>query len=477
MIIKGYLFSILYGIVCLGISLVLYKLGLDKKYTRKAVHILVGFEWVILYHYFGASVHFLAVALIFTALLALLYFTRLTPMISSDSDNAPGTVYYGVAMSIMAALSLFIDGLVIPFGIGVFATSFGDGFAGLFGQIVKKHNPEIYRGKTIVGFLSNLIISFLIPLVFNAIFDMGISVWQCVLVAVLSASLEMISAWGLDNIVVTLGVSFFVYMMINFDAYLAYIIPIMLTPFIIAFVIQKKALTTAGTLAAVILDIAVTISLGNYGFILLLTFLVGSVLIDKIKERKNKDDGITKKGDCRDITQVIANGLVPMISVLLFAITKNEILIAAYVASLAEAFADTAASGFGVFSNSTFDILKLKRCEKGISGGVSLIGTLAAFAVSFVIPALAYAFGIIELAYFIVCTLAAFVGVFLDSVLGSLVQVKYQCGGCGKITEREIHCEEKTRKVSGISFVDNDAVNLISGLLAALFACLLLLTL
>ena len=44
MIIKGYLFSILYGIVCLGISLVLYKLGLDKKYTRKAVHILVGFE-------------------------------------------------------------------------------------------------------------------------------------------------------------------------------------------------------------------------------------------------------------------------------------------------------------------------------------------------------------------------------------------------------------------------------------------------
>ncbi len=475
MIVKGYLFSLLYGMACLLVSLVLYKLGLDKKYTRKAVHILVGFEWVILYHYFGTSVHFLAVALIFTALLAILYFTQLTPMISSDSDNAPGTVYYGVAMSVMAALSLFIDGLIISFGIGVFATSFGDGFAGLFGQIIKKHNPKIYREKTLVGFLANLIISFLIPLVFNAVFDMGISVWQCVLVAVLSASLEMISEWGLDNIVVTLGVSFFVYMMMNFDAYLSYIVPIMLTPFIIALVLQKKALTRVGTAFAVILDVAVTLALGNYGFILLLTFLAGSVIIDKIKDRKAKDDGISKKGDCRDAMQVIANGLVPMISAILFAITQNKIFIAAYVASLSEAFADTAASGFGVFSKSTFDIVKFKRCEKGISGGVSLVGTISALAVSFVIPLLAYAFSLVDLLSLFVCVLAAFFGVLVDSMLGSLIQVKYKCIVCGKITEREEHCCEKTEKISGIPFFDNDAVNLTSGTISAVLACLVLL--
>ena len=39
----GYSLSLLYGILCLLISVVAYKLGMEKRYTRKIVHILVGF--------------------------------------------------------------------------------------------------------------------------------------------------------------------------------------------------------------------------------------------------------------------------------------------------------------------------------------------------------------------------------------------------------------------------------------------------
>ena len=49
-----------------------------------------------------------------------------------------------------------------------------------------------------------------------------------------------------------------------------------------------------------------------------------------------------------------------------------------------------------------------------------------------------------------------------DSVLGSLVQVKYRCAVCGMVTERETHCGEKTLCVRGARWVSNDAVNLMS---------------
>ena len=123
-IIKGYIFSVLYGLICIAFGLLLYKLGLPKKYTRKTVHILVGFEWTILYIFMGPSLHFLAVCLAFTLLLLVTHVKKLVPAMSSDGDNAPGTVYYAVAMSVLATVSYFEPRFVLPFGIAVFCTSF-----------------------------------------------------------------------------------------------------------------------------------------------------------------------------------------------------------------------------------------------------------------------------------------------------------------------------------------------------------------
>ena len=145
----AYLASLSYGIVCLLISMLVYKFGVPKKYTRKIVHILVGFEWVILYHFMGVGLHFVAVCLIFTALLAISYKKSLMPMISSDGDNAPGTVYYGISMSVMAIVSLFLENFVFAFGIAVFCTSIGDGLAGVIGSSVSRFNPKIYKNKSL----------------------------------------------------------------------------------------------------------------------------------------------------------------------------------------------------------------------------------------------------------------------------------------------------------------------------------------
>ena len=105
MIALGYFGALIYGGLCLLLASLLYKLSVPKKYTRKVVHILIGAEWFIFYHNLGASLHFIAVCLIFTALIWISYKKSLMPMISSDKDNAPGTVYYCISMTVMATVS------------------------------------------------------------------------------------------------------------------------------------------------------------------------------------------------------------------------------------------------------------------------------------------------------------------------------------------------------------------------------------
>ena len=472
MLILGYVLSVAYGLFCILLGFIAYKLGMAKKYTRKLVHMLVGFEWIILNHFMGAGIHFLIVCLAFTAFLAVSHFAKLTPMMESEGDNSPGTVFYGVAMSIMAFICLFVPEMQYPFGIGVFCTSLGDGFAGVVGQMIRKGNPKIFGNKSLFGTLAAFAVSSLVAFVMNAVFSMGLSPWSCLAIGLFSAGIELVGFFGLDNIGVTLGASLLSYALINVPIFGQFIIPIILTPFIIAAVIEKKALTPAAVFLAVVLDIVVSVALGNFGFILLLVFLVGSVLIDKIKDKKRADDGITKRGSCRDSVQVVANGLIPMLMAIFFAIKPSDGFVLAYVAVLAEAFADTAASGIGVFSRETYDIFKFRKCEKGISGGVSVIGTLAALLVSFVIPLLAAAFGMISIIDAVIAAALAFAGVMFDSLLGSLLQVKYRCAVCGKVTEREIHCDKVTEKISGFAFFDNDVVNLFSGIFAAALALL-----
>lgn len=463
-ILMGYILAIVYVLFAIGIALVAYKLGLSKKYTRKIVHILVGFEWVILSHFFGPSYHFLIVCVVFTMALALSYFKKLLPAMSSDSENDPGTVYYGLSMTILSVVALFIPEIMLPFGIGVFCTSIGDGVAGIVGQAVKKHNPKVYRSKTLYGTLANLISSFLVALTFKLVFDMPLAVYHCLFIAILSSGLELVGAFGLDNLYVSVGIAFFAYALIFLPDTHLYVIPIITAPYIVALVLEKKALTSLGLIMALILDFIVSFVFQNFGFLVLISFFVGALIVDKIKKRRVKVDTITLKEGTRDLIQVIANGLIPLVMAILYSYTRHFGFLIAYVATLAEAFADTVASGFGVFSKSTYDIFKLKKCECGISGGVSLVGTFAGLVGAFILSLylLIFDFKLVLLA-----TATAFLGVIFDSFLGSLFQIKFRCTVCGKITEKYSHCDAPTKKEGGFAFFDNDVVNLLSGAFTA----------
>ena len=479
MILKGYLFGIGYAAVCLVLSFILYKLGLPKRYTRKVVHILVGLEWVILYHFMGAGVHFLAVCILFLLLLLVAYKGRLMPMISSESDNAPGTVYYAVAMTGVAAVGCFVPDVMLPFGIGVFATSIGDGFAGVVGQCIKRCNPKIYGEKTLLGALTNLVLTTASAYLLSSIYSMDIGLVYCLAIGLLSLGLELITPYGLDNISITWAVTTLAYAFMYFEDIDSYLLPIISTPIIIAFVSSKKALTRGGIVAAILLDLAVSLAIGNAGFVVLCSFFLGAIIVDKLKKKAKRQTKVDKceDKDCRNYIQVFANGLVALVSSVAFIITESPLCIIPFVASLAEAFSDTVASGIGAFATNVYDPFRRRRCEGGLSGGMSLEGTTASLLGALFISYIAYALGLVGYGIrelFIVAA-CAFLGAIFDSMLGSLIQVKYRCTVCGALTEREEHCDTPTVRDSGLTAIDNDVVNILSCTFASILALVLVL--
>ena len=470
MILQGYCIAFGYALVCIALGFLARRLGLPKPYTRKMIHVTVGAEWVILYHFMGVSIHFLIVCLACFAFLFVSY--RLgwfSSTMGSDGDNAPGTVYYALSMSLMAAVTLLDPVFLLPFGIAVACTSFGDGAAGIIGQAVRRGNPKIYRKKTLFGTLSIALICAVCAFGFSLYFSMDLSVWACLCIGLLSAGVELLSTKGLDNILVPLASAALSYAYLRLPWIDAYVLSIALTPFIIAFAIEKRALTRGGIVAAILLDAVLTVTLGNGGFIVLCLFFSLGVLCDKIRKRKKQAILASKeeKGSCRDSVQVLANAAVAALMACLYACTKHTAFIAAFIAAMAEALGDTVASGIGVLAKGAYDPFRRRACERGMSGGMSVLGTSASLIACVALSLVGCGLFSLPLWQAACIGAIAFFGTAVDSLLGSLCQLKYRCAVCGCVTERREHCEQPTVHTEGFRPFNNDFVNLSSTFVSA----------
>ncbi|MBQ2877051.1 MAG: DUF92 domain-containing protein [Clostridia bacterium] len=464
MIAKGYIFSLLYAVLCVLSGTLAHKLGMPRRYSRKLVHIAVGAEWLILYHYMGVSVHFLAVCLICTVGLLLDYIFHVMPAMASDEENAPGTVYYGVAMSILAIASLIEPELMIPFGMAVFCTSLGDGAAGIFGRI-NRFNPKLLGKKTVFGFVSNLLISFGVVFAMSRIFSFRLSVISCIIIALLSAVVELVSRFGLDNILVTLSVAAMAYILHAFPSFEEYALFFALIAAVVGVVYEHRALSKSGIVLAVALAIISNIALGNIGFALLLIYFAASIITDKAKKRSQPNrvfTPYTKRKSKRNVFQVASNGAPAGISALLLIITGNTAFAVCFVAALAEALADTAASGLGALAKKTYDPFRRQVCEKGLSGGMSVLGTLSSLGFAAVFVTIAALFGAVTPLEAVIACAAAFVGMVVDSFIGSVFQAKFVCTRCGKMLEKPTCCKKPARLVRGFGKIRNSTVNIIS---------------
>lgn len=235
---------------------------------------------------------------------------------------------------------------------------------------------------------------------------------------------------------------------------------------------KLKQLTISGLIAAFVMGFLSLFLGGTSALMMYLFFLISAAFIGKLSKKVRGINKIQKKGGKRDYMQVLANGLPALISIILYRLTTNSIFLIVFTASLAEACADTWGGDIGVLSkDDPISIVSGKRVEKGLSGGISLLGCAASMLASVLYAIFYYSTFNANLSGALLVASSGFAGCLIDSVLGGTIQVHYLDEKSGKLTEKEIDENGKKRRaVRGIKFFDNDIVNLTSNIFSAILA-------
>ena len=254
--------------------------------------------------------------------------------------------------------------------------------------------------------------------------------------------------------------------------------------------LHKGSLSRSGALGAMLVGTLI-FSFGGWAWgLVLVTFFVTSSRLSHYRENAKASIAADKfsKGHQRDLGQVLANGGAGTLAAVAAFFLPGPATLGAFVAAMATVNGDTWATELGVLSRPPPRLLTTgKVVEPGTSGGISLLGTLAALAGALVIGLAAAGFGALERwlgggavavgdwAWVVPVAAAGGVGgALLDSLLGATVQAIHRCPRCRKETEREVHsCGERTEPLRGWKWLGNDWVNFLSALGAGLLGALL----
>ncbi len=245
---------------------------------------------------------------------------------------------------------------------------------------------------------------------------------------------------------------------------------------------MSHQLTVSGMVMAWLEGVVIAWTVGLQGLATMLLFFLSAAVMGKLSQKMlqaKNTQAIQKKHGARDWMQVVANGLPATLAGLLYMVSPTPVALVMFGAAVAEAASDTWAGDIGILSpNKPVSILTMKRVEPGLSGGISLRGTLGGVAGALVIALFWFGcYGDLSgmttwtwVGYASLVAASGFFGCLLDSILGALIQAHYWDDERKQLTEHEFIDGKQLELSRGICWVDNDIVNLISNLFSMLLA-------
>lgn len=243
---------------------------------------------------------------------------------------------------------------------------------------------------------------------------------------------------------------------------------------------RARSLSASGAAAATIVGTVAMSAGAAWGAFLVLWFVVSSLLTRAGRAAKTRrTDGVVAKGGTRDAWQVLANGGVFAVcaAIALLDPYHADAMAAAIAAAgaLAAAGADTAATEIGTrFGGRPWSLRTGRPAAIGMSGAISLPGTLAMIGAASAFAALAVVLTLMPRGAFWPVTAAATAGALVDTLVGAWWQARRWCPHCAHETEqREHRCGTPTVARGGVPWLSNDIVNVVCTVIGATVALLL----
>lgn len=468
MTVIGYLLIFAYIFLLIFVLGTLVQKISNGETSRKFIHIMLFMVWILIDRFLKGTIHQIIIPTAFIFLNILSYRFSICKTIERKDGNHLGTIYFAIAITIILTIAYFVPDFYLPSGIAVMCLTFGDGFAALIGYNFS--SAKIYHKKSIFGFLSAFVASTAALFLFNWFYEVHLSIGQIILLGLGTAILELFD-WGLDNFSIVFGTFFLSYAFLHAPKE-RMVLSVAMAMVIFLIVFFTHAISYYGSLWSMVIVFIFSYFGGAFalGFLLATYFTVFFISFGKKFFLHHAGHGHGRR-----TKQILINGGLGTLLVLLYHLTSKEYYLLVAIVSVSGCFVDSLSSDVGVLSpRPPYDPLRRKSVPAGLSGGMSILGTLAALVGS---AAISLALGthfrllVIEI---VIITAVIFSQTIVDTFLGSAFQVKYRCTVCRAITEKRKHCGRYTTRASGISWIDNNMVNLLSSIIVtalALFVC------
>lgn len=209
-----------------------------------------------------------------------------------------------------------------------------------------------------------------------------------------------------------------------------------------------RGVSVSGAIAGFVVSLILYVLAGPQAFAVLVCVFLLTWLATRFDYGEKKRRGTAEQSGGRTGSQIVANLGVATIAVLFFAVQKNSIYLLAAISALAEAAADTVSSEYGQARGGNPRLITTWTIvPPGTDGALSATGTLAGVAAALIVSSVSALVGLIPLRDVAVTSVAAIFGMFCDSILGASLERK--------------------------RWLNNNAVNFLSTLMAAMFAVLM----